>query len=97
MIADLFPLVVHLQTLGFHGETQDEVIWGYARVNGFTVLTCDADFEDLAALNGHPPKVIHLEGMNYRTHVAAELIHSNAVLISEFEKSNGAVLCLRLR
>ncbi len=97
MIADLFATVEHLQTLGFEGETPDEVIWQYAKNNGFVILTCDKDFFELAELHGPPPKVIRLESMNYRTYLAAELIRANAVLISEFEKSDRAVLNLRLQ
>ncbi len=96
-IADLFPESVHLHTLGFAGEVPDEVIWRYARENGFAILTCDRDFLELANRFGQPPKIIRLDNMNYRSRVAAELIRSHAILISEFANNDRPVLVLRAK
>ena len=41
-------------------ETDDMLVWQWARRNGFTILTQDADYEQLARLRGHPPKIIYL-------------------------------------
>lgn len=97
MIADLWPDSTHIRTAGFAGETPDEVIWQYAKQNGFAILTCDYDFLGLARRYGHPPQLIHLEEMNYPTRLAAELIRAQAVAISEFEKSYRSVLSLQRR
>lgn len=97
LLADLFPQILHIRTAGFQGETPDETIWEYAKENGFVILSCDFDFVDLSQRYGHPPKVIRLESMNYRTRAAADLIRSNAVLIAEFEHNDSGVLVLRIR
>jgi predicted nuclease of predicted toxin-antitoxin system len=97
LIEDLFSEVRHLQADGFEGETSDEPIWQFARESGYAIVTCDADFVVLARRYGQPPKIIHLESMNYRTRVAAELIRTNAVLIAKFENDGRAMLSLRLR
>ena len=41
-------------------ETDDNLVWQWARRNGFAILTQDADYEQLARLRGHPPKIIYL-------------------------------------
>jgi predicted nuclease of predicted toxin-antitoxin system len=97
VVADLFPGSAHAQTLGFAGETDDEVIWQFAMQNGFALLTADRDFVDLAGRLGHPPKVIRLEKMNYRTRFAADLLQRNAIRIAEFGHGPLSVLVLRYK
>ncbi len=38
----------------------DREIWSFARENGFCIVTFDSDFNDLATLQGQPPKIIWL-------------------------------------
>jgi predicted nuclease of predicted toxin-antitoxin system len=93
-LTDLFPGSVHVQTLGFAGATADEVIWRYARDEGFALLTSDRDFIEIADRLGHPPKVIRLVKMNYRTRFALEILRTNAIRIAEFGLGPQAVLLL---
>jgi predicted nuclease of predicted toxin-antitoxin system len=95
MLEDLFPGSSQVMLLGLPGETPDEVIWNTARDGGFTIVSCDADFVDLAERCGAPPKVIRLDRMDYSPQIAAALIRQHAVLISEFENSERSVLILR--
>jgi predicted nuclease of predicted toxin-antitoxin system len=81
--------------LGLPGEMPDEDIWEIARRANFTIVTADADFARLSAKYGAPPKVIRLERMDYSTELAASLIHRNAVIIAQFEKSKRDMLVLR--
>ena len=97
LLADLFPDTLHARDAGLAGETPDETIWSYAKQNGFAILTSDYDFVELSHRYGPPPKVIRLESMNYRTRMAAELIRTNAVLLTEFERSDRGILSLRSR
>jgi predicted nuclease of predicted toxin-antitoxin system len=97
LLADLFPEALHISGTGLPGEIPDETIWNYAKQNGFTILTSDFDFVALSDRYGPPPKVIHLESMNYRTRVAAEFIRSRAVLITEFGRGDVGILRLRIR
>ncbi len=39
----------------------DEVLWAFARDNGYILVTKDSDFNDLSTLYGYPPKVIWLK------------------------------------
>jgi predicted nuclease of predicted toxin-antitoxin system len=39
----------------------DKAIWQYAKDNGFTIVTQDSDFHELASFYGAPPKIIWLK------------------------------------
>jgi len=54
-VADLFPGSDHVRNLDLM-EADDRSIWQCARSNGFTIVSQDADFADLAMLLGSPPK-----------------------------------------
>ena len=38
-------------------NASDRKIWEFAKKEGFTIVTFDADFYDLVTLFGHPPKI----------------------------------------
>jgi predicted nuclease of predicted toxin-antitoxin system len=94
-LRELFPDSAHIFHTGLARYTSDETIWEYARINGFVIVTADADFLDLAAVRGAPPKIVRLENCNYRTSQIEELIRRNAILISELEHSDRRVLILQ--
>lgn len=96
-LADLFPGTVHVSSEGLL-EADDYVIWQYAKSNGFSVVTADTDFYEIATTLGPPPKVIWLRGCDYPTAIAEELIRSQAIRIAEFiEDPERAVLILQSR
>jgi predicted nuclease of predicted toxin-antitoxin system len=94
LINQLFKGSSHLQAANLVKNAPDEVIWRYAKENGFAILTADRDFLVLSARFGPPPKVIWLQSMNYRTKYAADLIQRNALRIAEFESTQSGVLLL---
>lgn len=57
LLADLFPGSAQVRSLGLE-RSADREVWDYARVNGFTIVTQDADFANLAAYYGPPPRVV---------------------------------------
>lgn len=94
-IADLFANSVHVSTEDLL-QVPDLAVWEYARTNGFSIVTADADFYELATTLGPPPKVIWLRGCDYPTAVAEGLIRGQAIRIAEFlEDPERAVLILR--
>lgn len=93
-IADLFECA-HVRQFGLERETRDELIRDFARQHGYTIVTADCDFVQLADLHGAPPKVIRLEAMDYPTQAAAMLIRKYAVAINEFGQTSRATLILR--
>lgn len=56
-LADLFPDNSHVVSHRLD-RASDTVVWEFARANGFTLVTKDADFSDLSILRGFPPKVV---------------------------------------
>jgi predicted nuclease of predicted toxin-antitoxin system len=54
-IADLFPDSTHLSTVGLL-QAPDIDVWTYAKTNGFSIVTADADFYELATTLGLLPK-----------------------------------------
>ncbi|UFP96399.1 DUF5615 family PIN-like protein [Gloeobacter morelensis] len=59
LLAALFPDSAHVRECGLLGLT-DEEVWEYARVNGFTIVSKDSDFQQRSLLYGHPPKIVWL-------------------------------------
>ena len=93
-IADLFPGSTHV---AFEGLLQvpDTQVWQYANAGGYTILTADSDFYEIATALGPPPKVIWLRDCDYPTAVAEQLIRGQAIRISEFlQDEEEAVLVL---
>ena len=77
-------------------EENDEIIWRYARENGYIIVTQDADFESLSQLYGFPPKVIWLRCGNTATSNIFNLLISNFELLVAFG-ADDLVACLELR
>ncbi len=94
-LAELFPDSLHVFNTGLARFTSDEAIWEYAKANGFTIVTADSDFLELASSRGTPPKVIRLENCNYRTSRVEDLLRRHAILIAELEQSSRATLVIR--
>jgi len=90
-LSSLFPGLIHVRDAGL-SQASDETIWDWARRNGYTVLTTDADFVALSQRLGWPPKVIHLEQCDFPFRVIEKLLRQYAVRISEFDKDAGAGL-----
>ena len=88
---DLFPGSSQVRLLGLE-RADDRAIWDYARANEFVLVTLDADFVDMAALLGQPPKVIRLRCGNRATSDVARLLREHAGLITEFEGDRSACL-----
>ena len=56
-LADLFPDSLHVQSDGLDCSS-DDAIWEYSRLNGFAIVSKDADYNGLSVMRGSPPKVI---------------------------------------
>jgi predicted nuclease of predicted toxin-antitoxin system len=73
----------------------DRARWDYPRTNGFTLVSQDADFADMAALYGPPPKVIWLRSGNQPTAAIEKLLRDHAESILAFEQDKDAA-CLEI-
>ncbi len=83
-VADLFPESNHVRLL-----------WDYAKANGFTIVSQDVDFAEMAALLRSPPKVIWLRAGNQSTSAISTLMRVHAELIVAFENDDHAT-CLEI-
>jgi predicted nuclease of predicted toxin-antitoxin system len=94
-LADAFPDSSHVTAVGLEHATDREV-WEYARSHGFVLVSKDSDFNDLAFVNGPPPKVIWLRVGNTPTNDIAQLLAAAADTITAFiDDEHDAVLTLR--
>ena len=50
----------HVSDFNLDTNTEDTVIWDFAKKRGFVILTKDNDFDDRSQLEGCPPKIIYL-------------------------------------
>jgi predicted nuclease of predicted toxin-antitoxin system len=93
-LADIYPSSQHLFLIGLD-EADDLSVWEYARQSGFTVVTRDADFNELSILRGFPPKVIWIRHGNCSTKRIEEILRSHLDDIQNFDKNpNLGVLTL---
>lgn len=82
-ISDLYPESAHVKTLGLT-NTEDSTIWNYAKDNGFTIVSKDADFHQRSLVYGHPPKFIYLRIGNSPTRTIITLLRDQFEIIQEF-------------
>lgn len=92
-LSDLFPQSSHVRLAGM-SEADDRAIWDFAREHGYTIVSQDADFAEIAALFGAPPNVIWVRTGNQPRAVIATLLRRHADLIVEFERDNA--VCLQI-
>jgi predicted nuclease of predicted toxin-antitoxin system len=70
-------------------ETDDDVIWEYAKEHGFIVVTKDSDFRDLSEKLGHPPKVILITLGNVPTAEVESLLRQRHADVISFQHDAG--------
>lgn len=82
-LADVYPSASHII---FHGleHTDDSAIWAFAAAEGYTIVTKDADFNDLATLRRPPPRIIWLHIGNCTTTTVEQILRANVVAIEAF-------------
>jgi predicted nuclease of predicted toxin-antitoxin system len=85
-ILDLYPNSEHVKTLGLI-NTDDLIIWEYAKANHFMIVSKDSDFHQRSLLYGHPPKFIYLRIGNCPTSKIVQLLRDNFNVIRQFEDS----------
>ena len=83
LLPNSFSDCMHVKSVGLN-DCNDAEIWLYAKQNGYTIVTFDADFFDLSTLKGFPPKIIWLRTGNFTTSEIAEQIILNYSTINSF-------------
>jgi predicted nuclease of predicted toxin-antitoxin system len=82
-IIDLYPGSEHVKTLALT-NTDDGIIWEYAKANDFVVVSKDSDFHQRSLLYGHPPKFIYLRIGNSPTSKIVGILRDNFDIIIQF-------------
>lgn len=82
-IKHLYPDAIQVRAAGLENLTDIE-IWEYAKKNGFTIVTFDADFYEINLLKGQPPKILWIRTGNTSTDNLVKLFMENCEFISEF-------------
>jgi predicted nuclease of predicted toxin-antitoxin system len=90
-LADIFPGSDQVRRCGLH-QAGDRVIWEHAKSGGFAIVSQDADFAEMAALYGPPPKLIWLRCGNQPTVEIERRLRANAELIIAFAEGDEACL-----
>ena len=85
-IIDLYPDSQHVKTLGLI-NTDDALIWEFAKFNNFVIVSKDSDFHQRSLLYGHPPKFIYLRIGNSPTSKITAILRDNFSMITEFYNS----------
>ena len=85
-IIDLYPDSQHVKTLGLL-NTDDSLIWEFAKFNGFVIVSKDSDFHQRSLLYNHPPKFIYFRIGNSPTSKIVEILRNNFSVIVEFFNS----------
>ncbi len=85
-IIDLYPDSEHVKTLALI-NTDDVVIWEYAKANDFVIVSKDSDFHQRSLLYGHPPKFVYLRIGNSPTSQIVQILRDNFETINQFGES----------
>lgn len=94
VLADVFPGSSQVHLLGLEGA-DDRTLWDHARVDGYTIVSQDSDFAELAAILGPPPKVVWLRLGNQPTAAIASHLRRRKDLIAGFVADETAA-CLEV-
>ncbi len=82
-ITDLYPESAYVKTLGLT-NTDDGIIWKYAKLNDLAIVSKDADFHQRSLLYGHLPKFIYLRIGNSPTSKIVQILRGNFDTIAQF-------------
>jgi predicted nuclease of predicted toxin-antitoxin system len=92
-----FPESAHVSDCGLM-DSEDSVVWNYAKINNYSIVTFDSDFYDISLINGHPPKIIWLRLGNITTDELAGILIENRGDIDRFlhDENFKELSCLEL-
>ncbi|MFZ5589309.1 MAG: DUF5615 family PIN-like protein [Pseudomonadota bacterium] len=89
-----YPESAQIRLLGM-AQSNDAIIWRYAKEHDYTIVTKDSDFYEYGLLFNFPPKVIWMKCGNTSTQYIANLLTKNHAVIQEFLQ-NKQDACLEL-
>jgi predicted nuclease of predicted toxin-antitoxin system len=93
-LADLFPDSNHVRNVELKSAA-DPLVWDFAKLNDFMIVSKDVDMHDLSLFFGNPPKVIWLRLGNCSTSEVENLLRKDFDVIRIFHDDESTSL-LRL-
>jgi predicted nuclease of predicted toxin-antitoxin system len=90
---ELYPGSSHVRLVGLH-RAPDAEVWIYARDQGYTVVSKDADFHQMSFLLGAPPKVIWIRRGNCSVAEIGDILLASRATIRQFEDDEEAALLI---
>jgi len=85
ILAKEFPESVHVREVDLTSAA-DHLIWEYARLHGFAIISKDSDFSQKSFLLGAPPKVIWIRAGNCSTQQLEIILKAHVEDIRQFGK-----------
>ncbi|WP_414566475.1 MULTISPECIES: DUF5615 family PIN-like protein [unclassified Anabaena] len=93
-IIDLYPSSEHVKALALT-NTDDGIIWEYAKANDFVIVSKDSDFHQRSLLYGHPPMFVYLRIGNSPTSKIVQILRDNFDTIRQFgDRESESILVL---
>jgi predicted nuclease of predicted toxin-antitoxin system len=93
-LAAEFPESVHVSRVGLD-QADDETVWAFARKNAFSIVTKDADFQEISLRLGMPPKVVWLRRGNCSVDETTAMLQNNVDGVRAFASdARSAVLAI---
>jgi predicted nuclease of predicted toxin-antitoxin system len=83
LLADIYADSVHVREVGLR-DAGDDAVWEYAKLNGFTIVSKDSDFQQRSLLYGSPPKFIWLRVGNCPIKTVEVLLRKYSVAVHTF-------------
>ena len=83
LLSDLFPDSIHVRQVALR-DSDDTVIWQYAKTHGFAIVSKDSDFQQRSLLHGAPPQFVWLRLGNCSVAESADLIRRHGPTIQAF-------------
>jgi predicted nuclease of predicted toxin-antitoxin system len=93
-LINYYPEVTQVGRLGM-AQTEDAMIWQYALVNNYIIVTFDAYFQERNLISGNPVKVIWLRMENTATENVTRVLVNNFALVQQFFEADN-YSCLEL-
>lgn len=89
---DIFPDSTHVMMENLD-ESEDQKIWFFAKEKGYTIITKDADYNEISVIKGFPPKIIWLTIGNCKIQDVERIIRNKTIVINDFyqNKNTGII------
>lgn len=94
-LSPVFKDSIHVSECGLM-NSEDAVIWNFAKQNSFAIVTFDADFYDISILEGFPPKIVWIRTGNLSTKELAHFLNGGEKAILDFLHESNENSCLQL-